>query len=269
MKKTCDYCGAELERRASEQISNWKKRRFCNTTCMFAARRKSVEGLDPPVRVGKFMVYREEDGRPFILAPGAKRVRRMHGSLSLCERCGKEFFHRPTGSPRWRHCSKKCAGYEARQRKRELVLRNGGPKRQALDKWFSVIVRAEGRCRRCGTTEGLQCAHIVSRRYSGTRFSRDNAMCLCARCHMYFTHRPLEWDEYVTSLMGESAYADLKRRAIGFQGPLDRRAVAHELYGLATELDLVRHAAFRGATFKGIYDDESERAERDRNRADA
>lgn len=83
------------------------------------------------------------------------------------------------------------------------------------DTLFSQKVRAAGRCARCGAADRLQCAHIVSRRYLCTRWDKDNAICLCAGCHMYFTHRPLEWEEWITSRIGTANYEELKRKALG------------------------------------------------------
>jgi len=98
-----------------------------------------------------------------------------------------------------------------------------------LDVLFSEIVRSAGRCRRCGRTDSLQCAHVVSRRYHGVRWDFDNAFSLCARCHMYFTYRPLEWDGYVVSQIGEDRYRAIKKRAMAFVGPVDRGAVMARL----------------------------------------
>lgn len=82
------------------------------------------------------------------------------------------------------------------------------------DTIFSKWIRRDGYCIRCGKTDGLQCAHIVSRRYLSTRWDADNAVSLCSGCHIYMTHRPLEWDVWVIKHMGEEAYAALKRRAL-------------------------------------------------------
>jgi hypothetical protein len=48
-------------------------------------------------------------------------------------------------------------------------------KRARLPDELAELVRARGSCERCGTTENLQCAHIISRRYSQTRCRLDNA----------------------------------------------------------------------------------------------
>lgn len=91
------------------------------------------------------------------------------------------------------------------------------------DAVFSKLVRAIGYCEAgpiFGNRSGpycsgpLQCAHIVSRSYRALRWDKDNAMCLCAAHHMYFTHRPIEWELFCVDELGQDAYDDLKRRAL-------------------------------------------------------
>lgn len=81
-------------------------------------------------------------------------------------------------------------------------------------KLHAELVRARGACQNCGTTRNLQCAHIVSRRFSNTRTLTGNAFCLCAKCHMRFTEWPLEFAEFVVAQIGEDAYEQLKQLAL-------------------------------------------------------
>lgn len=70
-------------------------------------------------------------------------------------------------------------------------------KREA-DRLFSLVVRKrDGLCCYCGTYDQLQCAHILSRSYLSVRFDTRNAIALCKSHHVYFTHRPLEWEEWI------------------------------------------------------------------------
>ena len=101
-------------------------------------------------------------------------------------------------------------------------------KRQA-DTLFARIVRQDGACRKCGKTTQLQCAHIISRSYHSTRWSLDNAMCLCQGCHMYFTHHPVEWEIFVLKCIGEEAYKDLKKRALKYNTNIDYEKIISEL----------------------------------------
>lgn len=67
-----------------------------------------------------------------------------------------------------------------------------------LDKLFSLKVRVNGVCElrnldnvKCGG--GLQCAHIITRSRKALRWDFNNALCLCAGHHVYFTHNPDQW----------------------------------------------------------------------------
>lgn len=71
------------------------------------------------------------------------------------------------------------------------------------DALFSKLVRdRDGSCQAAGTDlttckGNLQCAHIHSRSYKSIRTNFDNAVALCAAHHTYYTHRPLEWHDWV------------------------------------------------------------------------
>lgn len=81
------------------------------------------------------------------------------------------------------------------------------------DKLFSRIVRSVGQCVRCGSTDNLQCAHIISRKYSATRTDTTNAWCLCARCHRRLTDWPREHSHFITETIGSERYEELRLKA--------------------------------------------------------
>lgn len=86
-------------------------------------------------------------------------------------------------------------------------------------KLHAKVVGQRGHCKNCGRTSNLQCAHIVSRRYTATRCDPENAFCLCAKCHMHFTEWPLEFTVFVLEQIGPEEYDELKQRAeAGAQG---------------------------------------------------
>lgn len=88
--------------------------------------------------------------------------------------------------------------------------------KQHCDSIFGQRVRLRGKCERCYRTPPdvtLQCSHIVSRKYLQTRWSFDNALCLCLGCHHWWHHFPLEAEEWCRDLIGDDLYDDLKRRA--------------------------------------------------------
>ena len=75
----------------------------------------------------------------------------------------------------------------------------------------------------------LQCAHVVSRAYRAVRWDRENAFCICAAHHVFYTHRPLEWEAFVLDCIGPDTYADLKRRALAEYPRIDYAAVLSSL----------------------------------------
>lgn len=74
--------------------------------------------------------------------------------------------------------------------------------REQADRLFSKHIRTRDEfCQAAGIIfdchGNLQCAHIISRRYSTTRCDPSNAIALCASHHIYWTHRPLEWQDWI------------------------------------------------------------------------
>lgn len=85
------------------------------------------------------------------------------------------------------------------------------------DTLFGKFVRSRGRCEIEGCTSAdLQCAHGFSRRYRATRWDDRNAFCLCRGHHLYYTVRPLEWDEWMKQRLGP-LYDEL--RTLALTGP--------------------------------------------------
>lgn len=60
----------------------------------------------------------------------------------------------------------------------------------------------------------FQAAHGISRRYRNTRWLLINGFCLCPAHHVYYTHRPLEWDEWLRIAWGEKVYNELRLLAL-------------------------------------------------------
>ena len=101
--------------------------------------------------------------------------------------------------------------------------------RRMADALWSSIVRAAGKCRLCGSTDRLQAAHGFSRRYLGTRWDLRNGFCLCSGCHVSMTHRPLEWDTFLTEELGP-LYWQMRAKAQARSVP-DYEAVLSYLKG--------------------------------------
>jgi len=83
-------------------------------------------------------------------------------------------------------------------------------------KLHALIIRSHGRCERCGSGHVLQCAHIISRKYSWTRTDLENAFCLCASCHRFFTDNPVEFGIFTIDKIGDDKFDELiqKRNSI-------------------------------------------------------
>lgn len=92
------------------------------------------------------------------------------------------------------------------------VAKGKGIKAKAT-RLHAEYVRSRGACERCGSVRSLQCAHIVSRRYSATRTDELNAWCLCAGCHMRLTQHPDEHVAFAWKTRGEDGYRALLDKA--------------------------------------------------------
>lgn len=93
------------------------------------------------------------------------------------------------------------------------------PMRQA-DQIFSKLIRhRDGHCLAVGyrfpCSGNLQCAHIHTRAYKSIRCDFDNAVTLCGGHHVFFTHRPLEWADWVEAMF-PGRWDELKRRALRY-----------------------------------------------------
>lgn len=87
-------------------------------------------------------------------------------------------------------------------------------RRTKADALFSQFIRNRDKCcQRCMKTDGLQCAHIFSRRHWATRHDPANAIALCFTCHEYFTGNPLEFARWCDQEFGREAMDKLFLRA--------------------------------------------------------
>lgn len=108
------------------------------------------------------------------------------------------------------------------------------------DALFSKLIRSRGACEleTCGQTFDLQCAHGFSRGYRAVRWDERNAFALCRADHMYFTHRPLEWDDWLVAKWGEGLYVAMRTLAKNGANPvpkdeLERLKARAEVLGIA------------------------------------
>jgi hypothetical protein len=105
-----------------------------------------------------------------------------------------------------------------------------GIKLRDVDALFSRYIRGrDGACVRCGKLDRLQAAHVISRRYHGTRYDEGNCHALCIYCHMWETHHPLEGQEFWKSFLGPDVFEALRARAMIHRGKLDLKEIAVDL----------------------------------------
>ena len=112
-----------------------------------------------------------------------------------------------------------------------------GPKGRAT-RLHALITRDFGKCMKCNRQHALQCAHIISRKYSQTRTDLNNAFCLCASCHMYFTDNPVEFGQFTIDQIGEENYYALYRKR-ECTDKMDWEEEAKRLKDIAKEMGLV------------------------------
>ncbi len=91
-----------------------------------------------------------------------------------------------------------------------------------LDKIYSEVIRKRalqrvGGCERClsqkTSWKELQCSHFHGRAKRSVRYDTDNAIGICAGCHLYLTAHPLEHVEFFRKHLGEEAFDMLHKRS--------------------------------------------------------
>lgn len=111
------------------------------------------------------------------------------------------------------------------------------------DALFSKIVRdRDGGCVAAGTDpitcKGVnQCAHLITRSYKSIRCDFDNAVTLCQAHHTYYTHHPLEWEDWV-DLHYPGRIPRLRDVALRYER-VNWKAKHEELSAMAKTLELV------------------------------
>lgn len=90
---------------------------------------------------------------------------------------------------------------------------------EECDALFGKLVRAPGRCVECGSNEFIQAAHGFSRSYRAVRWDDRNCFPLCRSHHVYWTHRPLEWDQWLRAVWGDEQYDAIRWQALSHQAP--------------------------------------------------
>lgn len=104
------------------------------------------------------------------------------------------------------------------------------------DRLCGQIVRARGECQAVGPHAGaLQWAHGFSRSYRAVRWDQRNGFALCQGHHFWFTHHPLEWDEWLHVAWGDELYAEMRALALSSVRP-DLQVLVADLRAEASTL---------------------------------
>jgi hypothetical protein len=115
----------------------------------------------------------------------------------------------------------------------------GKPRRQrppmkACDELFSKLIRSVGYCQlREGAPEVecrgvLECCHIISKGYHAIRCDERNALAGCKAHHYYFTHRPIQWENWIRAKIGDPLFEELRAEALSHTRP-DWREIRQQL----------------------------------------
>lgn len=83
------------------------------------------------------------------------------------------------------------------------------------------IVRSVGHCE-SGRDEHdgpLQWAHGFGRGYHAVRWDPRNSWALCRSCHCFYTHRDLEWKDWMRAKLGDEEFDTLWRLALTHRTP--------------------------------------------------
>lgn len=122
------------------------------------------------------------------------------------------------------------------------------PKKVSLlkqaDTLWGKLIRLPGRCIECGSTEYVQAAHCIGRAYRKVRHDPRNGVPLCAKHHVFWTHRPIEWNLWLLNHWGEDLYAEMHDLALN--GP--RVDLAKTIESLRTYLAMAEASKIGGAT---------------------
>lgn len=114
------------------------------------------------------------------------------------------------------------------------------------DKIFSELIkhRDQWKCVETGTTNNLQTAHVISRSYKAIRWDMDNAVCLSAKRHMYYTHHPIEWRTFCIKHLGRKKYEALETQAMKHK-PWGEKGLKDLYAELADKLTTIRYSGDR------------------------
>lgn len=113
-----------------------------------------------------------------------------------CKQCGKVCTWRTSRfcSFECQRQSKKLAKKSVKKKPSKIRKKKRVRSMKIIDSLFSLYIRTrDGRCLYCGTTDNLQCSHVVPRSKSQfLRWNEDNAITLCYKDHIMGWHKDIK-----------------------------------------------------------------------------
>lgn len=82
------------------------------------------------------------------------------------------------------------------------------------DKLISQYVRMrDKRCVVCGSTQNLQCGHLITRRSQSVRFDLRNCNAQCRGCNLLHEYRPERYTQWFINHYGTEVYNELVHKS--------------------------------------------------------
>lgn len=83
------------------------------------------------------------------------------------------------------------------------------------DELVSLIVRKrDKRCVCCGSTERLQCGHLIKRGKASTRFDLMNCNAQCSRCNFRHNHYPEHYTNWFLTIYDATTFRGLVHQSL-------------------------------------------------------
>lgn len=106
-----------------------------------------------------------------------------------------------------------------------MTTRSTKTLKNKADKLWSIVIRQAGECIRCHRKPPevtLQAAHVISRKYTATRWDLRNGFCMCVGCHHWGHMNPAEWGLWIIEMLGADLVTELQTTAREYPGRLKK-----------------------------------------------
>ena len=106
----------------------------------------------------------------------------------------------------------------AHKKKKKIKRPSKTALKRVADSLFAQIIRSRGHCQAKGKDHvncggNLQCCHIITRGRKILAYDEQNALCMCAGHHNYYTNNPDRWlHDFIPIQFPEQwGYVDIRR----------------------------------------------------------